>query len=193
MTKILGVSGSPRRHGNTEILLDRALDGASQAGAAVEKIVVSELCIGPCRGCFRCIKSGVCAVKDDMRLIYRKFDEADGIILASPIYFGSISAQLKTMIDRFNSRWVMKYMLKKSRLKKKRMGIFLCCAGEDKISFFANARSIIRFFFITLDIKYTEGIFCGGVSEAGEILNRVSSLKRSFDAGSRLGRVIVKI
>ncbi len=189
MTKILGISGSPRRHGNTEILLDRALDGASQAGAVVEKIVVSELCIGPCRGCFRCIKNGVCAIRDDMRLVYRKLDEADGIILASPVYFGSISSQLKTMIDRFNSYWVAKYMLKKPRLKKKRIGIFLCCAGEDKMSFFVNARSIIRFFFITLDIKYIGGVFCGGVSETGDILKRDSSLKRSFDAGARLARI----
>ena len=193
MVKILGISGSPRRNGNSEILLDHALEGASQAGAAVEKIVVSELCISPCRGCLRCAGSGRCIVKDDMRLVYRKIADSDGIIVSSPIYFGSISAQLKALIDRFNSYWVKRYLLKRPVSKKAgRKGLFLCCAGEDKRSFFMNARSIVRFFFATLNIKYAGGIYCGGLSGSGEISKRTLSLKRSFDMGAMLAKKVVR-
>ena len=188
MTRILGISGSPRRGGNTEILLDRALDGASKAGAVVEKIVLNELCLRPCQGCYdRCRERAGCVIKDDMRLIYRKLDEADALVIASPIYFGSVSAQLKIMIDRCNLYWARKCL---SRMpiskKKKRKGIFLCCAGEKKIAFFENAKSIVRFFFVTLGIEYYGDIFCGSVVDVGEIAKRRGVLKRAFELGRKL-------
>ena len=190
MTRILGISGSPRRHSNSEILLDRALEGASRSGAIIEKIVLNELCLKPCQGCYRCAENGVCVIKDDMRLIYGKLDKADGIIIASPIYFGSVTAQLKTMIDRFESYWVLKYVLKRPAPgNRHRKGVFLCCAGEDKTLFFRNAKDIIRFLFSTLDIEYSGDIFCGSLAEAGEISKRPDALKKSFGLGTKLAKL----
>ena len=188
MPKILGISGSPRRGGNTEILLDRALEGASRAGAIAEKIILNELYLTPCQGCYdRCGKKGACVVKDDMRLIYRKLDEADALVIASPIYFGSVSAQLKIMIDRCNSYWVRKYLSKMPiPKKKKRKGVFLCCAAGKRVAFFENAKSIVRFFFGTLGIEYYGDIFCGGVVDAGEITKRRRELKMAFELGRKL-------
>ena len=189
MVKILGISGSPQRGGNTEILLDMALEGAARGGADVEKIILNELCLKPCQGCFRCRSSGACVVDDDMRLIYRKLDKADGLIIASPIYFGSITAQLKIMIDRFNSYWVKKCLLKKPVSKKKgREGVLICCAGENRAASFANAKNVVRFFFSTLDIGYLGGVFCGNVSEPGEVMNKMPVLKESFGIGSKLAK-----
>ncbi|MFA6321751.1 MAG: flavodoxin family protein [Candidatus Omnitrophota bacterium] len=187
MVKIIGISGSPRRSGNTEILLDAALEGAAFLGAVTEKVIVNELSLGPCLGCYRCVKNGTCVIKDDIHAIYKKLDDADGIIIASPIYFGSLTAQLKTMVDRFQPQWVRTHSSKKPLAKKKlRRGIFLCVSGDDKIKFFRNARSIVRYLFATLNIKYLGGLFAGGISEAGDINKRPRALKKAFNMGSEL-------
>ena len=98
--KILGLSCSPRKQGNTEILLGEALNGAQQEGAGVELYSVSGKDIKPCDGCGVCNKTGECHIKDDMHVLYDKLLEADGIIFGSPIYFYSITAQAKAILDR---------------------------------------------------------------------------------------------
>ncbi|MDD5437267.1 MAG: flavodoxin family protein, partial [Candidatus Omnitrophica bacterium] len=167
-----------------------ALEGASGAGAAVEKIVLNELCLKPCQGCYGCAKGDPCVIRDDMRLVYGKLDKADGIMIASPIYFGSVTAQLKTMIDRFEPYWVLKHVLKRPAPgKRRRNGIFLCCAGEEKPLFFRNAKDIIRFLFNTLDIEYLGDIFCGGLERSGAVSDRPDLLKRSFKLGEELAKI----
>lgn len=98
--KILGLSCSPRRQGNTEILLGEALRGAQHEGAEVELYSVSGKTIQPCDGCRACNETGECHIEDDMQNLYRKLLEADGIIFGTPVYFYSMSAQAKTVIDR---------------------------------------------------------------------------------------------
>ncbi|MDD5428575.1 MAG: flavodoxin family protein [Candidatus Omnitrophica bacterium] len=187
MVKILGVSGSPRRYGNTETILDAALMGAALKGVITEKVIVSELCIKPCLSCDKCLNTAVCVIKDDMRAVYRKFKEADGVIMASPVYFGSLTAQLKTAIDRFEPQWIARYCLKKrAGEKKRRAGIFLCVSCRNEIKFFRNAGSIVRSLFATLGIKYLGGIFCGGVTRPGDITKKRSVLKRAFAMGAKL-------
>ena len=187
MTKVRGICGSPRRGGNTEILLDQALSGAACAGAVVEKVILNELRLKPCQNCGGCSETCICVIKDDMRALYEKVDGSDALIVASPIYFGSLSAQTKIMIDRFQPYWVKKYILKRRASKKKyQKGVFLSVAGSKKNSFFNNAESIVKIFFIILDIKYFGDLFCGGVDKAGEIGQRTVMLKRSFDLGAKL-------
>jgi multimeric flavodoxin WrbA len=98
--KILGLSCSPRREGNTEILIDEALQGAKHEGAEVELYSVSDKDIKPCDGCGTCYGSGECQIKDDMQNLYPKLLVANGIIFGTPIYFYSMAAQAKTVIDR---------------------------------------------------------------------------------------------
>jgi multimeric flavodoxin WrbA len=98
--KILGICCSPRKQGNTETFLVEALEGAKAAGAEVELYSIVGKNINPCRGCRSCIKTGECAVKDDMQELYKKMLESDGIIYASPIYFYGMTAQAKMIIDR---------------------------------------------------------------------------------------------
>lgn len=163
MAHILGISGSPRRLGITERMLDRALDGARSAGAGVEKIILNELDFKPCQECGDCTETGACELEDDMKGVYKKFDEADGFIIASPIFFGSVSAQLKMMIDRFQSAWARKYVLKAPPpYKKRRKGIFICVGGQDTKEYFENAKQIVKLMFGTLDIDYLNDIFVGG-------------------------------
>jgi len=98
--KVLGISGSPRKGGNTEILLDRTLDAASKAGAEVELVRVSDKNIHHCDGCNACVRTGECRIKDDMQDIYGKLLEADGIVFATPVYVWSMTGQLKIFLDR---------------------------------------------------------------------------------------------
>lgn len=105
--KILILSGSPRKGGNSDLLCDEFMRGAQEAGHEVEKIRVSEKKIAPCSACYYCRQSGgVCAHKDDMAEILQKIIDADVIVLSSPVYFYSIDAQLKAVIDRTVARWL---------------------------------------------------------------------------------------
>jgi len=103
--KVLILSGSPRKRGNSDILCDEFAKGALEAGHDVEKIRVAEKNIGFCRGCYACEESGVCAIKDDMAQLMQKMIDCDVMVLASPVYFYSIDAQLKVVIDRSVARW----------------------------------------------------------------------------------------
>lgn len=104
--KVLILSGSPRKGGNSDTLCDEFMRGAKEAGNDVEKIRISERKIGYCRACYYCQKSGgKCIIDDDMGEIMQKIIDADVIVLSSPVYFYSIDAQLKTVIDRTVARW----------------------------------------------------------------------------------------
>jgi multimeric flavodoxin WrbA len=98
--KVLGILGSPRKYGNTEILLDVTLSAAQQAGADTELIRLSDKNIQCCDGCNACRKTGECRIKDDMQELYGKLLEADGIIFATPVYTWTMSGQMKVFLDR---------------------------------------------------------------------------------------------
>ena len=117
---ILGINGSPRIGGNTDILLDKVLEGAKAKGAKTEKVILNTLKFSPCQECENIRDDGTCIIEDDMQPLYKKIEEAEAVILASPIFFGSLSAQTKMMIDRFQCLWRAKYLFKKDTFKKKR-------------------------------------------------------------------------
>ena len=98
--KVLIISSSPRKDGNSEVLCDRFAKGASEAGHKVEILTLRDKRIAPCKACYACMESHTCAIKDDMEAIFPKLVEADTVVLASPVYFYSVSAQMKAMIDR---------------------------------------------------------------------------------------------
>jgi len=98
--KVLGIVCSPRKNGNTEILVREALKAAEEKGAETELILVSDMDINPCIACDSCISAGACVVEDDMQKIYTAFENADGIIFGTPVYFVNVSAQAKAVIDR---------------------------------------------------------------------------------------------
>ena len=182
--KILGISASPRRQGNTELLLDKALEGAREAGAETDKIILNEMHFSPCQECGGCDLTGICIVNDDMQEIFRKIDDADAIIIASPIFFGSVTAQLKMMIDRHQCYWVRKYVLKHTREKRK--GIFICVGGRHRQDFFQDAEKLVRIFFANIDVTYTGALFYPGIDRSGEIQKYPAVLEEAFERGKRL-------
>ena len=98
--KILGVSCSPRKKGNTVILLEETLRGAAEQGADIELFSVAGKNIRGCDGCYACFTKGECHIQDDMQALYEKLIGADGIVFGSPIYFYGMTAQAKAIMDR---------------------------------------------------------------------------------------------
>lgn len=183
--KVLGILGSPRRAGNTEILLDQALAGARSQGAETEKLILNELDITPCQSCDKCMETGECATHDDMSVVYPKLGAADCLILASPIFFCSLTAQAKLMIDRCQSIWVAKYVLGHQIAKRRRRGLFISTAARDSSEFQA-AIPVVKAFFSTLDISYDGALLFSGIDIKGEIANHPTACQDAFTAGSRL-------
>jgi multimeric flavodoxin WrbA len=186
--RVLGISSSPRKKGFTSLLLDSALDGARAEGGLTDKVILNDLNFKPCQECGGCDKTGECVLNDDMTALYEKLSAADIFIVASPIYFGTITAQLKMMIDRCQSLWVKKYILKKSiAAGKKRKGVFICAAGKDHKEYFEDAKKVIKIFFTTLDIEYSGELFVGGLNEMTDnSTKKKDALLKSYELGMAL-------
>ena len=181
---VVGISASPRRGGNTDTLLDEALKGAKAAGASVEKIFLNDLVFKPCQECGGCGRTGRCVIRDGMESVFRSVEASDALIIASPIFFGTVTAQLKAMIDRFQGYWVAKYILKKRLLPgKARKGLFLSAAGSPRRSFFTCAGKVVRNLFATLDMEYSGELFLAGAEDKDAARHDEKALKRTFSLG----------
>jgi len=183
---ILGIMGSPRIGGNTDILLSKVLEAAKEKGAKTEKVELARLKFSPCLECDGLRDDGTCIVEDDMQLLYKKIEAADVIVLASPIFFGSITAQTKMMIDRFQCIWRAKYILGKDIFKKNKRGYFFSVEGSTKKDFFENAKSIVKNFFATIDADYKGELFCTGIDGKASILKQPEILKKAYDSGQAI-------
>ncbi len=186
--KVLGIAGSPRRDGNTQLLLDRALKGAELEGARIDKIILNDLDFSPCQECGGCDDTGVCIVDDDMHIIYKKVKEADALVLSSPIFFGNLSAQTKMMIDRFQCWWVAKYVIKQPIISKerRRRGIFLSVSGRGKQEYFECAKRTVKILFINIELVYIGDLLYPRVDKKGEILDHPTAMEEAFIAGQNL-------
>ena len=185
--KVLGISGSPRTGGNTDILLDKALEGSAACGAQIDKIILNDLNIHPCQEeeYDNVTSDGFSVVDDGIQVVYEKIKASDALILASPIFFGSLSAQTKTMIDRFQCVWLAKKKYGKEAFSGKTGG-FICVEATTREDFFDNARSIVRHFFATINVKYAGEVLCPGVEKKGDILRHLKSLEKACEMGKAL-------
>ncbi len=190
MNKVLGVSGSPRRNGNTELLLKELLNGAESSGLEVELIILSELSISPCTSCDSCQKDGQCVINDDMQLMYGKLLEADYVVFASPVYFKGVSAQMKALIDRCQALWSRKYILKQKLVspdRPGRKGYFISTSGSVGNNVFSGAIMTIRSIFHVLDIEYKGELLFEGMEKKGDVTNHPNALQTAFEVGMSLG------
>jgi len=182
--KILGVIGSPRKKGNTHILVSRILDGAKEEGADTEIIFLNDLDIRECDGCHSCWKGRQCSKKDDMNALYPKIIESDIIIFGTPVYWYGPTALMKCFIDRF-----VYFNCPENRSKiKGKAAVLAIPFEEDNIK---TADLLIRFFVKSLrylEMKIIGKILSPGVSARGDILKKEEFLKK----GNQLGRRISK-
>lgn len=186
--KVLGIMGSPRRQSNTDILLDKALEGAKEAGAEVEKVLASKLKISPCLEIYACLKDGNCSIKDDMQLLYKKLIEADHIIFASPIFFYGVTSQAKAIIDRCQALWVRKHVLKVGGDDRVRGGLFISVGATRGERLFDGAVLTVKYFFDAVDVKYSGDLLVRGIDDKAQIEEHPTALEDAFRLGQELIR-----
>ncbi len=193
--KVLGIAGSPRRGGNTDLLLAEVMKGAASRGAEVKTIVLNDLKIDPCQHCDACLEAGRCKVEDDMQMVYRELESADRIVLASPIQFMGVTAQMKAMIDRCQALWVRKYVLKlpplgnrraKGYARPERKGFFISVGGRKIANLFEPALVTVKTLFRILDVTHDGELLFSGVDEKGAIAKHPDALRQAFLAGQKL-------
>ncbi len=186
--RVLGIAGSPRRGGNTDLLLAQVMEGAASQGAEVKTIVLNDLEITPCQHCDACLEAGECRIDDDMQMVYRGLEKADRIILASPLHFMGVTAQTKAMIDRCQALWARKYVLKQPPLgdRRQRKGLFIAVGGMKLAKLFEPALATVKALFKVLDITYAGELLFAGIDEKGAIAQHPDALKQAFAAGQRL-------
>ena len=178
--KVIGITCSPRKGGNTEILVREALAGAKESGAEVDLLRIYEMKIAPCDGCTTCHPTGECRIKDDMQKVYKKILAADGIILGSPVYFWSVSGQAKTLMDR---TYALRYPHHK--LRNKVGGAIVATGRRGSV----NALSVINNFFLGHDMLAT-GL---GISGYGTKKGEVKQDKRAMQGARSLGKQVVQL
>ena len=183
--KVLGIMGSPRIKGNTDLLLDEALRGAQSQGAEVEKITVANLKIAPCREIYVCLKDGNCAIRDDMDGIYLRILAADAIIVASPIFFYTVSAQLMPLISRCQALWSRKYVLKNMNIPLKK-GAFIAVGATRGAKLFDGPKLTIKYFFQAINAEYKEELLIRGIDKKGEIKQHPTALVDAYELGKKL-------
>jgi len=192
-SQIIAVYGSPRRKGNTALLTKEAVAGARNAGATVEEFVLRDLKISPCLEIYACKKEGECAIKDDFQMLRDKILAAKGLIIASPIFFYSVSAHTKTMMDRFQSLWVRKYWIDEMPYDQrdfKRKGLFITVGATRGKMLFDGVRLSMKYFFDTLDMALWRTLAYRGIDLEGDIRNHPEHLKEAYASGKELAESV---
>jgi multimeric flavodoxin WrbA len=183
--KVLGIMGSPRIKGNTDLLLDEALKGAESQGAETEKIVADKLKITPCKEIYHCLEDGTCPLRDDMTGLYDKILAADAIIVASPIFFYTVSPQILALITRCQALWARKYVLKNLDIPVKR-GAFIGVGATRGLKLFDGPKLTVSYFFKAINADYKEELLIRGVDKKGEIKDHPNYLVDAYELGKRL-------
>lgn len=175
--KVLILSGSPRKEGNSDILCNEFMRGATEAGNQVEKIRIAEKNIGFCRACYFCKDTGVCAIKDDMAEVLQKMIEADVLVLASPVYFYSVDAQLKALIDRTVARWL--------EVRDKEF-YYIVTSAEEDLSATQTTIDCFRGYADCVEGAKEMGVIRGvGVYEKGEIKDKKAMIE-AYEMGKKV-------
>jgi multimeric flavodoxin WrbA len=189
--KVLGIHGSPRKEGNTSLLLRELLKGARGNGAKTTEIFVCDLNILPCIEDYSCAQTGMCCLKDDMQGIYKQLTEHDRIVVAAPIFFYSVNAQTKALIDRCQAFWARKYILKQpiGVTKVKMKGVFISVGATKGSKLFDGALLTMKYFFDVLDVEFFKSLLYKNIDAKGDILKHPTAMKESFELGQKLATI----
>ena len=187
--KVTGIVGSPRKEMNTDTLVTKVLEGTLSSGAETEKIYLNDLEIKPCQACDRSPAPDYCFYKDGMEIIYEILETADALVIGSPAYYDSISAQLKLLIDRSNC---LSEMIKlpdgkfyfKSRVNKKKKGVFIWVAGSSRNP--EHALAIIRLWCKEARVELVDSMIVTDADRGEGARSREDLLHKAFELGTSL-------
>ena len=191
--KIVAIYGSPRRNGNTATLLRHAVQGARDSDVQVEEIVLRDLKISPCLEIYGCKKTGECAIKDDFQKVRNQILESQGLILASPIFFYTVSAHTKILMDRFQSLWVKKYWIDKTPKNQRmieRKGLFITVGATQGKKLFDGTLLTIKYFFDVLDMELFRSLLYRGLDFEGDVLKHPEYLEEAYLAGKTFAEAL---
>lgn len=189
---VLGIYGSPRKGGNTDVLLDAALEAAAAAGAEVERVYCRRLKMGGCLECGGCDETGQCVVDDGMQSVYPLIERADAVILSAPIFFYNVPAQAKSLIDRSQALWA-KRLLEKGPAKKNRTydhgkGFLIAVGATKGENLFQGTELTAKYFFDALDMEYSGNLLLRGIEAKGELEQRQDILQQARELGEKAAR-----
>ncbi len=188
-----GLVGSPISGGNVDVLVGQVLAGASSCGAIVNKIYLSDLSIQPCQSCGPNASLAFCRFDDDMQQVFRALEDSDIVVLGSPVYFDTVSAQTKLMIDRCNCLTALVEESDGSarfekRLKKRKTGVFVAVAGSGQD--FSPIQATADGFFKWINAHLIESVlYSHDSNEKGNVRSECEWMKKAFDAGVRSVKV----
>ncbi len=189
---ILALNGSPRKNGNTELLLDWLLKGAQSHGADIVKLDVCRMKISPCIGCGKCEREGMCSLDDEMSRVYPLLEKTHHVVVATPVYFYGVTAQLKALIDRCQVLWSRKYVLgipaPLTVDGRRRKGHLLAIAGSRGKRVFEGVILTTRIFFDALNVELGETLLARGIDKRGAILQEEDLMRKSWELGERLAQ-----
>lgn len=190
--RVLGISSSPREGGNSDTLLREALQRAASAGAEVQRLALREVNVGPCIECGTCYRTGRCHIHDDFPRVLAALLEADRLIFATPIFFMSVPAQAKALIDRCQCLWASKYVLGQPIVdparRPGRLAAVIAVGGTSGRKMFSCIQSVMKFFFDAIEFSYAANLFVNRVDAKGDVLRH----PRALDAAAGLGERIVR-
>lgn len=193
--KILAFYGSPRRNGNTSRLLRETVAGAGESGAEVVEYVLRDLKLSPCLEIYGCRQGGRCVIKDDFQDIHDQLLSCQGVILASPMFFYTVSSHTKILMDRCQSLWVKKYWIEKEKPGNRppvRKGLFLAAGATQGKKLFDGAQLSVKYFFDTFDAELWKSLLYRGLDFAEDVLAHPDYLQQARRAGRDLAESILE-
>lgn len=191
MITMLCIHGSERPQGNTRLLMEEAIKGAKAKGARIERIIVSDLNIGPCVACDECHEGIPCIEHDDMEDVYPLLKTCDRFLIAAPIYFLSLPGRLKCVVDRCQVFWHKKYVLGQKVAENpsgvERIGAFISVCGNPKADrMFEPAERIVRALLNCLDAKLAHTLYVPGLEGPTDVLARTDVMQQARAIGEAL-------
>jgi multimeric flavodoxin WrbA len=193
MPDVVALYGSPRRNGNTATLLQQAVQAAREAGAEVSEYYLRDYRISPCLELYHCMEDGECSIRDDFQTIRDDILRARGIMLASPIFFYTVTAHTKMLMDRFQSRWVKKYLLDGTefgRWEPQRMGLFISAGATKGKKLFDGTVLTVKYFLDVVDARLDRSLLYRGLDSAHDVQARPEYLQEAREAGQEMAERI---
>lgn len=195
--KVLAILGSPIRKRNSETLVNKVIESvkdhvSKDVSLEVDVVSVQSLKVSPCVACDRCTRIKGCVFQDDMVYLYKAFNDSDIILFASPLYFNSVSAQAKAIIDRCQAIFSSKYVLKDPMIDRdrKRLGLFISTAGvdmNDDPELFKGTLPVMDLFFRSINTEYLGNLFVGNVDRV-----KVTENPEALDSAKEWGRILAE-
>jgi multimeric flavodoxin WrbA len=178
--EIMGIICSPRKSGNTAVLINEAMKGAREFGYKTESIFIADMEIQPCDGCFSCRSTGKCKIKDDMHIVYDKMRKAKGIIFGTPVYVWSMTGQAKILMDR-----TIALRYPSLQLRGKVGGVITVGGRRGCI----HTASIFNYYFLSNNMFATLPVDGYG-EEKGSVRKDIHGMKSAFELGRLVGAMV---